>query len=109
MTRPVPPPAAMAGPLFTAGEAAAETGRVLWFVPIDQYGRALPPAAVLPGDSWHAAALWGQVACAAAEALGECPGRSVVVHASTTARWAFYETTGDRAHLAAETGGLLCR
>lgn len=99
----------MSEPLFTAVEAAAETGRVLWFVPVDRYGRALPPVAVLPGDSWHAAARWAQVACAAAEKLGECPGCSPAVRASTSARWTFYSLTGDRAHLAAETGGLPCQ
>jgi hypothetical protein len=74
----------------------AEDLGVLWFVPVDRYGRALPDIAVLPGDpkGWHAAALWAYLAARAAADLGPDATRADLYERSTAARFAYYSVMG---------------
>jgi hypothetical protein len=80
-------------PLFGAEEAA---GDVLWFVPVDRYGRALPDIAVLPGDpkGWNAGAIWAYLATRAAEELGPDASRADLYERSTAARFVYYSLMG---------------
>jgi hypothetical protein len=75
-------------PLFAADEA----GEVLWFVPVDRYGRTLPDIAVLPGDpkGWQAGAIWSYLAVKAADELGPDATRAELYERSVAARFVFY-------------------
>jgi len=76
---------------------------VTWFVPVDQYGRDLPPIAVL-GTDWKPAYVWGPVAIAKANALGPDVTLADLYEATTTARHVFYAVTGERKKLELELG-----
>lgn len=79
---------------------------ITWFIPIDRYGRDLPPIAVFGAD-WKPVYVWGPIAVSGANALGPDATLAELYEASTGARHIYYALTGDRKKLELELGRSL--
>jgi hypothetical protein len=88
--------------LFSPEPSARE---VFWCVPVDRYGRRLPPIALF-GNDWKPANVWGYHAAKQANELGPDATADELYAATTEARHLYYALTGDREKLELELGAL---